>query len=81
MFDILNNDYDKYVSKDFSLKPDMRKKLITDIINSKPNDIIPYRNSIPILVINPKPNSDFVLNAYFLPTIWIIPVRPGLSIR
>ncbi len=64
---ILNNFIDgKYVIA----RKAMIKRLYFDIKKSKASEIIKFQN-IPLLVINPKKNSDFIKNAYFLPVLWI----------
>lgn len=46
-------------------------KILIDIKKGRPDEIIKIKK-LPLLVINPNKNSDFVQNAYFLPVLWIV---------
>jgi len=48
-----------------------KKKLLVDINNSNPDDVLIGEDGLPIVVINPNLDSDFVKKAYFLPVFWI----------
>lgn len=61
----------KFVNIKYALaRKDKVNMLLLDIDKSKPDIIINTKN-LPLLVINPNKNSDFVKNAYFLPVLWI----------
>ncbi len=59
------------LSKDYASKRnEMLNGLLLDIDNAKPDEVI-KETKLPILVINPDMNSEFVKKAYFLPVLWI----------
>ncbi|MBU0620027.1 MAG: aldehyde dehydrogenase family protein [Patescibacteria group bacterium] len=61
----------KFVDNKYALaRESMVNMLLIDAGKSKPDEIVKIK-SLPLLVINPKKNSDFIKNAYFLPVLWI----------
>ncbi len=61
----------KFIDKNYaSARKNMINTLLSDINKSKADEIVKIKN-IPLLVINPNKNSEFIKNAYFLPVLWV----------
>lgn len=67
-----NNLY-KFISDEYiPARESMINELLSDIDKSEKNELVKI-NNLPLLVINPKRDSDFIKNAYFLPVLWVFP--------
>ena len=62
---------DKFINNEYALaRESMINRLLLDIDKSGADEIIKIK-SLPLLVINPKKDCEFIKNAYFLPVLWI----------
>lgn len=60
-----SNDIDRFLIKKYTSKrSNFLKILMSDIEQSKPKEVVKH-SDLPLLVIQPKINSDFIKNAYF----------------
>lgn len=76
---ILNSDKLSINSMDY-LKDygsaESRSKAWREIRKSQPKDILHLgKTKFPVIILSPKPETDLVKSAYFLPTLWIIPYQ------
>lgn len=66
-----SEDLNKFINSGYALaRESMIDALLIDISNSKADEVVGIK-SLPLLVINPNQNSEFIKNAYFLPVLWI----------
>ena len=68
-----SNNLNKFISNKYiSAREAMINILLSDIDKSDEDELIKI-NNLPLLVINPRQDSEFIKNAYFLPVLWISP--------
>ncbi len=74
-FNKLKNKKNIYVSDKFKPNKEYLKSVLCDIKKARPEKVQRYKRGLPILVINPKKESIFIKNAYFLPILWVLKVE------
>ncbi len=63
----------KFVDNNYASTRDVMVKLLSlDVEKSEADEVIKIK-SLPLLVINPKQDGEFIKNAYFLPVLWVSP--------
>jgi acyl-CoA reductase-like NAD-dependent aldehyde dehydrogenase len=68
-----SKDLNKFVDNSYvSVREAMVKLLLLDVDKSEADEVVKIKR-LPLLVINPKQDSEFIKNAYFLPVLWIAP--------
>jgi len=68
-----SNNLNKFISDEYvSARELMVNVLLSDIDKSEEDELVKI-NNLPLLVINPKHDSEFIKNAYFLPVLWVSP--------
>lgn len=66
-----SRELNKFISSEYeSNRKGMIESFLADINKAEADEIVKIKE-LPVLVINPKQNSDYVCNAYFLPVLWI----------
>lgn len=61
----------KFVDNNYASTRDAMVKLLSlDVEKSEADEVVRIK-SLPLLVINPKQDSEFIKNAYFLPVLWV----------
>lgn len=72
-----SEDLNKFIDNNYvSSRINLLNLLNLDIEKSEPSEVVKIKK-LPILVIKPKMESEFVKNAYFLPVLWIYPFDSG----
>jgi acyl-CoA reductase-like NAD-dependent aldehyde dehydrogenase len=63
-----------HLADDYEVDKEYLQKTLGDIEKSYPEEVIKFKNfnRLPMLVISPKFNSNFVRGAYFLPILWVM---------
>jgi len=70
-----SSDLQKFIADGYiSARDGMIEQLYRDVEKSKPNEMIKLR-PVPLLIVKPDIESEFIKNAYFLPVLWIRPFR------
>ncbi|OHA21968.1 MAG: hypothetical protein A3C72_01055 [Candidatus Taylorbacteria bacterium RIFCSPHIGHO2_02_FULL_43_32b] len=68
-----SKDLNKFVDNNYASAREVMVKLLSiDVDKSQADEVVKIK-SLPLLVINPKQDSEFIKNAYFLPVLWISP--------
>ncbi len=64
----------KYIIKKYKPNEILFEKMICDIKKSRPTEVLGLKDKkkLPLLIISPNVKSDFIKNAYFFPSLWII---------
>ncbi len=63
----------KFIDNNYAIERDAMVKLLSiDVKKSKADEVVKIKR-LPLLVVNPKQDSEFIKNAYFLPVLWISP--------
>lgn len=63
----------EYFDKEIKFNEESLDNLLDNIEKAAPEKVYSHSIKGPFLIINPLRSSDFVKNAYFLPTLWLIP--------
>lgn len=63
----------QHVSETYIPNPQVMQELEMHLVDANPVSVIrPLEKKYPLLVVSPDPDSEFVKNAYFLPSLWVI---------
>lgn len=68
-----SGDLNRFVNNNYTSAREVMINVLSHDINKSGADEIVKIKSLPLLVINPKHNSEFIKNAYFLPVLWVSP--------
>lgn len=67
----INKKINKHIRPGYVVDHCQYKKLMDDIRESAPGEVFKMESDLPILVLRPDANSEFINNAYFLPVFWV----------
>lgn len=63
----------KFIDNNYAIERNAMVKLLSiDVEKSKADEVVKIK-TLPLLVVNPKQDSEFIENAYFLPVLWVSP--------
>lgn len=67
----INKKINRHIRPDYVVDHRQYEKLIDNIRDSVPREVFKVEDSLPVLVLRPAANSEFINNAYFLPVFWV----------